>query len=531
MLPALFVEMNMATNPLVIVISPLKSLIRNQLDEIKELETFLQIKGCSLDSHNTVDSIKGGGFNLIFGIPELWLSTPVKEMLASSYFRRNLVCVVVDEAHKVAWGLAESSSESAFREAFGRIGEIRSFCAEKVPILALSATIDIDFADIVKACCSMSKYMRLIHSCSDRSNIRLSIVPIKAKSVSCFNWLMKWLVERKSECSKVLIYCNSQNLVSWLFGQFTSVLGLDMYVNGIKDPNNLLINMFHADSPEFVKNRCLKSLTSDEQLPRVVIATSAIGCGINVKNLQYVCHFGPAYSLVDYCQQIGRAGRNGDPNCHAVLYSYPSANKKINEKMKAYIKSKDVCLRTELFSPFSESNNVPPLEIGHTCCSICSSSCTCDTDHTTLFPFEEENDFFMPSPKVSIREVSEKDKASIRTLLKDYHRNCLSENLNFPSSAMSGLTEKIVEEILNNLEYIDSPKFLMDNLSILDSNVAGCVFEIICNFYSDKNLNDLFDIDMEIEPIVKKTDTNIEKYTFSDYEYSDIDTDLENDYL
>lgn len=68
-------------------------------------------------------------------------------------------------------------------------------------------------------------------------------------------------------------------------------------------------------------------------------------------------------------------------------------------------------------------------------------------------------------------------------------------------------------------------------MSILDSNVAGCVFEIIRNFYSDKNLNDLFDIDMEIEPIVKKTDTNIEKYTFSDYEYSDIDTDLENDYL
>ena len=103
MLPALFVEMNMATNPLVIVITPLKSLIRNQLDEIKELETYLQIKACSLDNHNTVDSIKSGGFNIIFGIPELWLSPPVKEMLASSYFRRNLVCVVVDEAHKVAW--------------------------------------------------------------------------------------------------------------------------------------------------------------------------------------------------------------------------------------------------------------------------------------------------------------------------------------------------------------------------------------------------------------------------------------------
>ena len=106
-----------------------------------------------------------------------------------------------------------------------------------------------------------------------------------------------------------------------------------MYINNIEDPNNLLVNMFHADSPEFVKNRCLKSLTAnDEHLPRVVIATSAIGCGINLKKLKYVCHFGPAYSLVDYCQQIGRASRNGDPNCHAVLYSYQLSNKKINKK-------------------------------------------------------------------------------------------------------------------------------------------------------------------------------------------------------
>ena len=68
MLPPLLVEMKMATNPLVIVISPLKALIRNQLDEIKELETYFQIKGCSLDNHNNVESIKNGGFNIIFGV-------------------------------------------------------------------------------------------------------------------------------------------------------------------------------------------------------------------------------------------------------------------------------------------------------------------------------------------------------------------------------------------------------------------------------------------------------------------------------
>ena len=391
---------------------------------------------------------------------------------------------------------------------------------------------------MVKACCSMSKYVKLIHSCSDRQNIRLSIAPVQTKSAGCFNWLMEWLIEKQVECPKVLIYCNSHNLVSWLFGQFESFLGNDIYLNGVKDPKNLYVNMFHSEGPEFVKNRCLKSLTSSESiLPRVVIATSAIGCGINVKNLRYVCHFGPAYSLVDYCQQIGRAGRNNEPDCHAILYTYPSSSKKINPQMKAYTKLTNTCLRTELFSPFNDSKHVPPLKIGHDCCSICTLSCTCGTDHNPLFKFEKENEFLKPLPKVPVREVSETDRESIKILLEGYHRHCLSESLNLPSSSISGLTENIVTTILNDLEYINSPEFLIDNLCILDFNVAKRIFEIISKFYLDKELNDFFDIDMEIEPIkpansdmeIGQNTENVQKYTFSDFEdSSDIDDiDLE----
>lgn len=103
LLPSLFRELKIAANPIIIVVSPLKALIRNQLDEVKELECYFKIKGCSLDDHSTVESIKSGKFNIIFGIPEVWLSPTIKELLSSSFFRKNLVCVVVDEAHKVSW--------------------------------------------------------------------------------------------------------------------------------------------------------------------------------------------------------------------------------------------------------------------------------------------------------------------------------------------------------------------------------------------------------------------------------------------
>ena len=194
-------------------------------------------------------------------------------------------------------------------EAFSRIGESSSFCSEKVPVLALSATIEMDFTEILRGACSLSKFVKYIHSCPDRKNIRLSIVDAGSKSVSCFNWLLNILSQNREKSPKVLIYCRSQKLVSWLFGQFRSKLGLGIYKNQEEHYDNFLVGMFHADTSTYNKEKYLASLTSvdDSMLPRVVIATSTIGCGINAKKLKYVCHFGPAFSLVDYCQRIGRA--------------------------------------------------------------------------------------------------------------------------------------------------------------------------------------------------------------------------------
>lgn len=104
MLPQIFYELGEHENPTVLVVSPLKSLINDQIIEANELQSSLGIKACSLDSDDlNVEKIKSENYNIIFGIPELWLTTLVKELLSSKIFQRNVVCVVVDEAHKVAW--------------------------------------------------------------------------------------------------------------------------------------------------------------------------------------------------------------------------------------------------------------------------------------------------------------------------------------------------------------------------------------------------------------------------------------------
>ncbi len=90
-------------HPIVLVISPLQSLIRNQISEADELTSYLGIKACSLDTCSDVESLKSAGYNIILGIPEKWLSSSVKDFVSSSFLRKNVVCVVVDEAHKISW--------------------------------------------------------------------------------------------------------------------------------------------------------------------------------------------------------------------------------------------------------------------------------------------------------------------------------------------------------------------------------------------------------------------------------------------
>ena len=82
----------------------------------------LGLKACSLSS-GSFEEILEGKFNIIIDTPESWLNDSrwKSKVLSSAYFRRNVVCVVVDEAHKVSWG-AESDT-GVFREAFSRIGE------------------------------------------------------------------------------------------------------------------------------------------------------------------------------------------------------------------------------------------------------------------------------------------------------------------------------------------------------------------------------------------------------------------------
>ena len=135
---------------------PLESIIKDQIDASNKLSSALGIKACRVESA-TLEKIKNQGFNIIIGTPESWLKDEPKELLSSVYFRENLKCFVVDEVHLVSWGECDSPDEAPFREAFNRIGELRSFISENVPFLCLSATVNNNNVDLICSSCAISK--------------------------------------------------------------------------------------------------------------------------------------------------------------------------------------------------------------------------------------------------------------------------------------------------------------------------------------------------------------------------------------
>ena len=148
-----------------------------------------------------------------------------------------------------------------------------------------------------------------------------------------------------------------------------------MYYSAVK-PQNRLVEMFHAGTPQSVKNHICDIISQDEGHLRVLISTIAFGMGVNCRKVRRRIHCGPSKTIEMYVQECGRAGRDGLPSSCILLHN-GLLSVHCDSDMKKYLQV-DTCLRKSLMEHFGCSSDMAQQECNHNCCSNCQSKCSCE---------------------------------------------------------------------------------------------------------------------------------------------------------
>ena len=126
-------------------------------------------------------------------------------------------------------------------------------------------------------------------------------------------------LRKNHECVPLtIVYVENLESLAYMYMYLNYELK-DMAYVGEKLPHNKIFMQYHADYPEDMKQIIVRDLCSVQPKIKLVLATVALGMGLNAPSIQRIIHCRPPTTLEKYLQEIGRAGRNGQQS-EAILY-------------------------------------------------------------------------------------------------------------------------------------------------------------------------------------------------------------------
>lgn len=287
-----------------------------------------------------------------------------------------------------------------FRKWFRRVGEIRSYFPE-ASLLALSATCTKTIKKRVIEVLGLKDYTNITVS-PNKENIKYIVKKVDPNIESSLLWILDSFRDLKKEFPRTIFYCNSIRDVGRVY---------NFIVSELSDVTNIenMVEMFHSETTEDKKKKTLEKLTEDSVL-RIIVATSALGMGVNV----YACHnviiYGPPRCLIDFVQETGRVGRDGEQSCAFLMY-YGQQLRNVDQDVKDFLTSTD-CRRLQLLKTFlseSELKLVQGTRI-HTCCDICDTGCSCNSCSSTILEKYMTN---LSLDDVHVMETSSSDSDTV----------------------------------------------------------------------------------------------------------------------
>ncbi|XP_078601671.1 recQ-like DNA helicase BLM [Branchiostoma floridae x Branchiostoma japonicum] len=276
-----------------------------------------------------------------------------RDMLSSAVYRENLAGVVVDDAHLAhKWG-RQSKYQSELRQAFYELLELRSLVKEGTPIMALTASADLQAVGRVRSILQLEE-AHVVRASLNSLNVRLGLVPFPDDmcKMESLDWIVNELRDKGLDMECIIIYCRHLNAVGKVFAYLKHELGDDAWIGEEKISANMLIGIYHSATLAKYKDRVRKSLVREGSC-RVVVATAALGQGIEVKNVGKVVMYGPPEDMENILLMMSRASCEGKEG-HAVLYYKDEQLMKVDKAVKEFVEgnSGESCIRKRLLGHF-----------------------------------------------------------------------------------------------------------------------------------------------------------------------------------
>lgn len=239
---------------------------------------------------------------------------------------------------------------------------------------------------------------------------------------SVFGYLIEELKLKGEKTDRCIIFCQTRKQCATVYRLFSAILGKGTFATD----HAALVQMFHAGSPDSVKNHVVKEMTNERSNLRVLICTIAFGMGIDCKNVHRSIHFGPSNTVESLVQETGRLGRDGlQCFCYILFNGMLSAHcdTQIKELLGA-----ETCRRNLVEKLFPSGSSVEKPK-GCLCCDLCSKNCDCSQHNKiSMLPFQVTSDHQMSVQRT--RPVSEIEKSLLYGKLLAYRNTLLPSSTN-----------------------------------------------------------------------------------------------------
>lgn len=289
-----------AAKALTVVISPLQSLMKDQVDNLEKrgIVDAVTINGLlsPIERAEAIERVESGLASILYISPESLRSNTVERLL----MKRNIARFVIDEAHCFsAWG-------QDFRVDYLYIGDfIRQLQLKKqldyrIPVSCFTATakqkVISDIKDYFKE--KLDLDLKIYASRASRKNLRYEVIFRESDEEKYA--ALRLLIEQKN-CPTIVYVSRTKR---------TTELAKKLCDDGFK------ALAFNGKMDRKEKQDNQEMFINDEV--QIMVATSAFGMGVDKPNVKLVIHYDISDSLENYVQEAGRAGR--DQNLEAECY-------------------------------------------------------------------------------------------------------------------------------------------------------------------------------------------------------------------